>query len=148
LGGFLGGHLAGRFGAKRIIAFSMLFSSPLLLGFLLLPEFLSVVSLVLAGLVLLSTMPINVVLAQELAPHRTSTVSALTMGFSWGFGGILFVPLTGVIAEHWGLDAAYLFLLVLPIAGYFLSLTIPSEIHGSAFSAASHSLAGEPRRAS
>jgi MFS family permease len=93
-------------------------------------------------------MPINVVLAQELAPHRTSTVSALTMGFSWGLGGILFVPLTGFIAEHWGLDGAYLFLLLLPIAGYFLSLTIPAEKHGTASPTASYSMDSKSRSAS
>lgn len=128
LGGFMGGNLANRFGGRRIIAYSMLFTSPLLLAFLLLPGVWSIVSLALAGLVLLCTLPINVVMAQELAPHRTSTVSALMMGFSWGFGGIFFVPWTGFVADHLGLQTAFLFLALLPLAGYIVSLKVPETV--------------------
>jgi MFS transporter, FSR family, fosmidomycin resistance protein len=125
LGGFAGGHLADRFGGKRIISFSMLFGGPLLLGFLLLPRGWDIASLVLTGLVLLSTLPINVVMAQELFPQRTSTVSALMMGFSWGLGGMLFLPLTGILADRHGLHTAFLFLTVLPLIGYLISFGLP-----------------------
>jgi MFS transporter, FSR family, fosmidomycin resistance protein len=125
LGGFSGGHLADRFSGKRIISLSMLLGGPLLLGFILLPRGWDIISLTLSGLILLSTTPINVVMAQELSPHRTSTVSALMMGFSWGIGGILCLPATGFLADHYGLRSAFLLLTLLPLIGYFVSLGLP-----------------------
>lgn len=128
LGGFTGGHLADRLGGKRIICFSMLLGGPLLLGFVLLPKGWDIASLMLNGLILLSTMPINVVMAQELSPHRISTVSALMMGFSWGLGGILCLPVTGFIADHYGLRSAFLLLAILPLIGFFISLSLPNTV--------------------
>ena len=126
-GGFWGGYIADRFGGKQLLSYSMLVSCPMLLAFLHLSGIWSVVSLGLSGLVLLSTLPVSVVLGQELAPHRTSTVSALMMGFAWGIGGMAFVPLTGIVGEMAGLDFAFGLLALLPLAGYLVSLWIPEK---------------------
>lgn len=125
LGGFLGGQLADRYGGKRVITYSMLFTCPMLLFFLHFNGFWSLVSLAFGGLALLCTLPVMLVLAQETAPEHTSTVSALMMGFSWGFGGILFVPLTGFLGDRIGLGGAFFLLAMLPLIGYIISLKIP-----------------------
>ena len=49
----------------------------------------------LGGLVLLFTIPVNVMMAQELVPSQAGTISALMMGFAWGMAGLIFIPLTG-----------------------------------------------------
>jgi FSR family fosmidomycin resistance protein-like MFS transporter len=125
LGGFAGGHLADRFGGGRVIMFSMIGSVPFLALFFFAHGWLSVAGLLLGGLVLLFTVPVNVVMAQELVPSQAGTVSALMMGFAWGMAGIVFIPLTGWAADrislHWALAA----LTVFPLAGFFLSLKLP-----------------------
>ena len=77
------------------------------------------------GLVLLFTIPVNVVMAQELAPGQVGTVSALMMGFAWGMAGMLFVPLSGWAADLWSLHTALAALLVFPVAGFFLARLLP-----------------------
>jgi hypothetical protein len=46
------------------------------------------------GLLLQSTLPVNVTYAQMLAPVGAATVSSLMMGFAWGMGSLA-VPLIG-----------------------------------------------------
>jgi MFS transporter, FSR family, fosmidomycin resistance protein len=128
IGGFFGGHFADRFGGKRVIVLSMLATSPLLLGFLFFPGALSIISLMLTGLFLLSTIPINVVIAQQMAPHHSSTISAMMMGFAWGAGGIFFLPVTGYLADHYGFTFTYALTAVLPLIGFLLSLSLPAHL--------------------
>ncbi len=124
LGGIAGGHLADRFGGPKIITISMIGSVPLLTLFFLAHGWLSVVGLLAGGLVLLFTVPVNVVMAQELAPSQAGTVSALMMGFAWGMAGIVFIPLTGWAADHITLHYALMALTVFPLAGFMLSLKL------------------------
>lgn len=126
LGGFSGGTLADRFGGKNVISLSMLFSGPLIMAFLLTEGVSSYFLLTLGGIALLSTVPVNVVMAQNLVPHSASVVSALMMGFAWGLGG-MFVPAIGRIADAAGLGQALMVVALLPLAGFFLSLSLPKE---------------------
>jgi MFS transporter, FSR family, fosmidomycin resistance protein len=128
IGGFFGGHLADRFGGKKVMAASMLGTTPLLLAFLFLPGFWSVFALVLTGLFLLSTIPVNVVIAQQLAPHHSSTVSAMMMGFAWGAGGILVLPIAGLLAEWYGFTVTYAIISLLPLLGFLLTLRLPAGV--------------------
>lgn len=140
-GGFLGGPLADRFGGKRVIACSMLFSVPLLLGFLLSSGWLSTLLLVSGGMVLLFTVPINVVMAQELVPRGASTIAALMMGFAWGMGGAA-VPLVGWAADHFGLQRALMATVLVPLAGLLLATFLPERLA----EVAGEPLPGEPVR--
>ena len=125
LGGFTGGTLADRFGGRRIILLSMICSVPFLLLFVFTTGWLSVAGLVVGGLILLFTIPVNVVMGQELAPANAGTVSALMMGAAWGTAGMIFIPLTGWVADHFSLQAAFAGLVIMPIAGFFLALKLP-----------------------
>ncbi|MCX6623623.1 MAG: MFS transporter, partial [Acidobacteria bacterium] len=75
LGGFLGGHLSDRFGGRSVIRFSMIASVPFLTLFFLTSGPLSLFGLAMGGLILLFTIPVNVVMAQELLPGQAGTVS-------------------------------------------------------------------------
>jgi len=130
IGGFLGGNLADRFGGRRIILFSMIACVPFLALFFFTTGVVSIVSLAIGGLMLLFTVPVNVVMAQELAPAQAGTVSALMMGFAWGFAGLVFIPLTGFIAQHSTLQFALSLLTICPLIGFFLTMTLP-KTHGS-----------------
>jgi len=124
-GGLLGGQLADRFGGRRIILLSMIGSAPFLALFLFGSGIPALAGLVLSGLILLSTGPVNVVMAQELVPSQAGTVSALMMGFAWGAAGFLFIPLTGWASDLFSLHAVLTSFLAFPILGFFLSLKLP-----------------------
>lgn len=123
-GGFLGGHLADRFGGKRVIQMSMLGCVPFLTLFFVFNGVPAMLGLIVGGFTLLFTVPVNVVMAQELAPAQAGTVSALMMGFAWGMAGIIFIPLTGFVADHYSMHAALSALLVFPVIGYFLTFSL------------------------
>jgi MFS transporter, FSR family, fosmidomycin resistance protein len=125
MGGFLGGHLADRFGGRAIIRVSMIGSVPCLALFFTTTGPVSILGLALGGLVLLFTIPVNVVMAQELAPGQAGTVSALMMGFAWGMAGLIFVPITGWLSDLYSLHAALSLLVVFPVIGFVLSLKLP-----------------------
>jgi FSR family fosmidomycin resistance protein-like MFS transporter len=81
-------------------------------------------SLALAGLMLLFTIPVNLVMGQQLVPSQAGTVSALMMGFAWGSAGLVFIPMVGWAADHVGLGAAMAFISAFPAIGYFLARRI------------------------
>lgn len=124
-GGFLGGRLADRFGGRKIILFSMGASVPFFVLFFLNTGWVAITSLVLGGFILLFTIPVNVVMAQQLAPSQAATVSALLMGFAWGMAGLVFVPLIGLVADALSLHAALASLTIFPLIGFFLALKLP-----------------------
>jgi FSR family fosmidomycin resistance protein-like MFS transporter len=123
-GGFIGGNLADRFGGKRVITISMIGSVPFLALFFFASGWLSIAGLWLGGLVLLFTIPVNVVMAQELVPSQAGTISALMMGFAWGMAGLVFIPLTGWASDLFSMHHALAALTVFPLLGFFLSLRL------------------------
>jgi FSR family fosmidomycin resistance protein-like MFS transporter len=126
LGGLAGGNLSDRFGGRRVTLFSMLGSVPFLALFLFTRGPLSLAGLFLGGLVLLFTAPVNIVMAQELAPTQSGTVSALMMGFAWGTAGVLFIPLVGWMSDLFSMQSAFAVLIVFPVAGFFLAWKLPA----------------------
>jgi FSR family fosmidomycin resistance protein-like MFS transporter len=130
LGGFLGGSLADRFGGRAVIRFSMISCVPFLALFFLTTGWLSIAGLALGGLTLLFTIPVNVLMAQELAPEQAGTVSALMMGFAWGLAGLVFIPLTGWISDQSSMGAALFSLILAPLAGFVLALRLPAREPG------------------
>jgi len=126
LGGFSGGALADKLGGRNLMLYSMLFSTPLIISFLLTEGFESYLFLALGGVVLLATVPVNVVLAQNLLPNNASVVSSLMMGVAWGAGG-MFVPLVGGIADSAGLSRALMLVALLPLVGFFVAVFLPRE---------------------
>ena len=125
LGGFLGGWLADRWGGRNVVVRSFVLATPLYLAFLFLPDWRGLVCLVLGGFFLQSSLPVNVVLGQELAPEHSSTIASLLMGAAWGVGALLIGPI-GVLADRWGLHTALLVLTALLAAGFACAVALPS----------------------
>ena len=125
IGGLVGGNLADRFGGRRVIITSMIGSVPFLALFVFSTGWISTVALAIGGLILLCTNPVNVVIAQELAPSQTGTVSALMMGFAWGTAGLVFIPLTGWISDLFSMQTAFIALTAFPLVGFLLALKLP-----------------------
>src|SRR5262249_49883705 len=125
LGGFLGGHCADRFGGRRVILWSMIGSVPFLAMFFWGHGVTSMVGLALGGLILLFTVPVNVQMGQDLAPAAAGTVSALMMGFAWGLGGLIFVPLIGALSDKLTMQTTMSTMVIFPIIGFLLTLKLP-----------------------
>jgi FSR family fosmidomycin resistance protein-like MFS transporter len=125
IGGFTGGHLADRFGGRRIILYSLLLAVPCLLLFFYASGPIALVGLAFGGFILLSTNPVNIVMAQNLAPGQSGTISALMMGFAWGMAGMIFIPLAGLAADHFTLHAVLRSLVLFPLLGFLLAFRLP-----------------------
>jgi FSR family fosmidomycin resistance protein-like MFS transporter len=125
VGGMAGGALADRFGGRRVIMISMIGSTPLLALFVFGHGALSVAGLFLGGAILLFTIPVNVVMAQDLVPTQAGTVSALMMGFGWGVAGLIFIPLTGWVSDLFSMQWAFAGLIAFPLIGFLLAFRLP-----------------------
>ena len=101
LGGVAGGFIAERVPGKEVTLYSGLIGCPLMILAFLTHGWLSIALLGLGGFALLSSVPVNVAMAQELAPARTSTVSALMMGAAWGIGALA-PPLLDILVPSLG----------------------------------------------
>jgi FSR family fosmidomycin resistance protein-like MFS transporter len=126
IGGFIGGPAADRFGARKVIALSLVASCPFLVAAPFLTGGPFVIALAIGGLFLQSTLPVNVTFGQSLAPVSAATVSSLMMGFAWGTGG-LSVPLVGLIADRAGIEHTLAGLAVVPLLAAACALPLPAR---------------------
>ena len=124
VGGFFGGPAADRFGPRRVIAWSLVLSCPFLFAAPLLEGLPFMAALAIGGFFLQSTLPVNVVFGQMIAPVSAATVSSLMMGFAWGTGGMT-VPLTGYVADRIGIEYTLLALSLVPLLAAACALPLP-----------------------
>jgi len=123
LGGFVGGWLADRFGGQRVVVTSFAAAAPCYALFFLLPEPFRLPALFVGYLVLQASLPVNVVLGQELSPRHSGIISSLLMGAAWGLGALLLYPI-GIIADHAGLEVALGTLSALVLVGFVCATQI------------------------
>ena len=124
LGGFFGGWLSDRIGGARVIIASFAASAPFYLAFIFLPDVVGIPCLVLGALALQSSLPVNVVMGQELSPKHSSTISSLLMGAAWGMGALIIGPI-GALADRYGIHAALMALSVMLFAGLLCAALLP-----------------------
>jgi MFS transporter, FSR family, fosmidomycin resistance protein len=127
-GGFIGGPLADRLGARRVIILSLVLAVPFLAIAPLLPGWTLVAVLGVGGFLLQSTLPVNVTFGQMIAPVSAATVSSLMMGFAWGTGG-LSVPLVGMVADRIGIERTLVTMSVMPLIAAALAIPLPAGKH-------------------
>lgn len=124
VGGFLGGPLADRWGARNVIMWSLVLSVPFLA---IAPTqtgwtFVALVSA--GGFLLQSTLPVNVTFGQMIAPISAATVSSLMMGFAWGMGGLV-IPFVGLLADRVGIERTLVIMAFTPLAAALLAAPLP-----------------------
>jgi MFS transporter, FSR family, fosmidomycin resistance protein len=125
-GTLLGGHFSDRLGHKKIIVLSFLGSAPLLWLFLHTQGVIALLFLGLAGFFLYCSVPVTILMAQELFPNRSGAVSSLTMGFAWGMAGLLLTPF-GAVSDKIGLGAAFHGLLYILPASLLVAACLPGK---------------------
>lgn len=126
IGGFSGGPLADRFGPRRVILVSLVAAVPFMVAASQLSGWWLTAAVSLGGLLLQSTLPVNVTYGQALAPVSAATVSSLMMGFAWGMGSVM-VPVVGLLADRLGLPTALLCIAGLPLLAAALAAQLPER---------------------
>jgi FSR family fosmidomycin resistance protein-like MFS transporter len=124
LGAILGSPVADWWDYKKFLSVTLLSMFPFLLLFYHMEGPVLFLILAIAGMILVSTFGVTVVMAQVILPQRLGMASGLMVGFAIGTGGVG-VTLLGVIADHWGVPMALKTIFVLPLIGFGLSLFIP-----------------------
>lgn len=127
LGGLAGGALASRIGGRRVVRHSFLVAMPCFALFFLLPQPWSVISLLAGYFALQTSLPVNVVLGQELSPAHAGTISSLLMGAAWGVGALCIGPV-GAFADHAGLERGLMLLSLLLLVGYLCASAFSTEV--------------------
>lgn len=122
--GLASGHLSDRIGFKKIFLVAHSLMAPVLILFLHLEGRWIYLGSVLAGMVVLSTMPLGVTLAQQLAPKGRSMVASLMMGFAFGLGGIV-TPLVGRMADLFSIQPTLTVISLVPLLSVPLILAFP-----------------------
>jgi FSR family fosmidomycin resistance protein-like MFS transporter len=116
--GLLAGLASDRYGLKPVFLICHLLMAPALLLLLQVEGNWVYLGSMLAGGMVLSTLPLGVVMAQELAPKGRSMVASLMMGFAYGLGGLV-SPVVGTVADHYSTHTALLIMAFVPV------LTVP-----------------------
>lgn len=125
LGTLVGGRAADRFGYRRVIL-STLIILALVLPALALSKtpFMATLLLAPTGFLLFSSFSPMVVLGQYYLPNRVAFASGVTLGLAITVGGVA-APVLGRIADIYGLRAALMAIMFLPVLTAGLVFTLP-----------------------
>lgn len=126
IGGLVGGPLADRIGARKVILWSLIIAVPFMAVAPHLPPLGFTAMLAIGGLLLQSTLPISVTFAQTFVRGGAATVSSLMMGFAWGMGSLT-VPLIGMGADRFGIKPTLAVVAFIPLLAAALAWRLPER---------------------
>jgi MFS transporter, FSR family, fosmidomycin resistance protein len=124
-GTLIGGGFADRVGQQRVVAGAIALTIPALVLYALFPGPQGLLLAALFGFISDASLSVTLVMAQRLMPGRVGVASGLILGLGFVTGGIG-VPITGRIADIYGMQTALLSLTSLLAIGSLIALTIPS----------------------
>lgn len=125
-GTLVGGGFADRIGQRRVVASTIALTIPALLLYVAFPGPQGLLLAVLFGFFCDASLSITLVMAQRLVPGRIGIASGVILGLGFVTGGVG-VPITGRIADLFGMQTALASLAVLLAAASLIALTIPSD---------------------
>lgn len=124
IGNLGGGHLADVF-PRRLVLMESLLGAGLLLGlFLVTSGFFQWVVLALQGILLFASLPLTVLIGQDIFPENRSLGSGLALGFSNGLAAAMLIA-GGLIVDHFSIDLWFWVLVGCSFVAALLSLTLP-----------------------
>jgi FSR family fosmidomycin resistance protein-like MFS transporter len=124
LGTLLGGRIADRFGMVRTVQFG---NAAMLPGLCLLlacdDKYGALPLAMLTGLISNIPFAVLIKLGQDYLPSRPGTAAGVTLGLAMSAGG-LFMPLLGLVADHYGPRGAFIALAIVPLVAIAVSATL------------------------
>lgn len=120
------GGFADRYGRRTVIMSTLLLSVPAVALYVGLPGPAAFAWAAMVGLLAASTAPLTLMLAQDLMAGRAGLASGLVLGLAFVTGAIG-VPVTGLVADHLGLQAALALQVLVVIVTIPIALLLPSE---------------------
>jgi MFS transporter, FSR family, fosmidomycin resistance protein len=124
LGTLVGGPLADRIGRRKVLLGSFIVSPPLIATYVLVGGTIGIVALFFAGMAVIGTFSVSLVMSQEYLPGRVGMASGLSIGLAIGLGGIAALSL-GAIADAVDLETALLCTALGPLVCIVLTLLLP-----------------------
>ena len=124
VGALTAGSLSDRLGRRRVIALSLLISSPLMVAFLVVGGLARIPILLALGFSVLSMMPVLMAMMQEQFPENRALANGIFLGFGFVIQATATV-LLGMLGDRFGLHSAYIFAAIIPLVGLPLVLLLP-----------------------
>ena len=124
----IAGHLSDKLGYKRVLYTAHFFITLGLYLLLYLRGSWVYIGVFLAGFFIWPTLPLGVVMAQELAPKGRSMASSLMVGFAGGVGALM-IPLAGKFADMFSIRTALSFVGIIPLLSIVIIFLIPVNIN-------------------
>lgn len=126
VGNLGGGQLGDHIGRRPIIIGGIIASVILLVGFLQTGGAVAWVFLALLGVALFSTLPLTVLIAQDILPENRSLGSGLALGFANAVGALCIIGL-GPVADAWGAGAVIWVTVACGIIAIPLAIALPEH---------------------
>ncbi len=126
LGTIAAGPLADRFGRRPVLLASLFLTAPLIAVFVAVGGVPGAAALAGAGVCVVGTFGVTMVMSQEYLPRRIGMASGLSIGLSIGIGGIAALGL-GALADSVDLRTALYVCAAAPVAGLLLAALLPSS---------------------
>ena len=123
-GTLAGGPLADRFGRRRVLLWSLVAATPLVLAYVAVGGTLGAIALVASGPVIIGTFGVTLVMSQEYLPARVGMASGLSIGLAIGSGGVAALAL-GALADAIDLHTALFLTAAGPAVAVALTLLLP-----------------------
>lgn len=124
IGNVGGGHLADRIGRRPVLIFSSLASCLLLVAFLWLPGELKWPVLGLLGMALFASLPLGIIIAQDIFPENPSFGAGVALGLCNGLAALALSVLS-LIAHYAGIHAVLYSLVVVLLLATLLANIMP-----------------------
>lgn len=126
VGNLGGGRLGDRIGRRPIIIGGITAAVILLIAFMQTGGAVAWIMLALFGIALFATLPLTVLIAQDILPENRSLGSGLALGFANAVGGLCITAL-GPVADIWGAQTAIWVTIVCGIVAIPLALALPEH---------------------
>nr|WP_299242472.1 MFS transporter [uncultured Halomonas sp.] len=126
IGNVGGGHLSDRIGRRPLLVAAMSLSVVMLVAFLLASGGWLWLVLGILGISLFATLPLGILIAQDILPENRSLGSGLALGLSNGLAALGIMAL-GPVAAHWGPAAPLWVALIGGIISVPLAMGLPEH---------------------
>ena len=128
-GGLIGGTLSDRIGRRMVLIISTALIGPALWLMLHASGGMSYVWGPILGVAIGASLPVTLVMAQNLIPRGLGLMSGVVLGFTF-IAGAIGVGVSGVLADYIGLMPTMTFNVALPIAAAILAFFLPDDRPG------------------